>query len=65
MRHTWRTSEEPITPLHRLRLEAMTTVSRERGERITGEGGGRGRGGGEGRGRGERVGAEIALYPSF
>ena len=30
MRYTWRTSEEPITPLHRLRLEAMTTVSRER-----------------------------------
>ena len=45
MRHTWRTSEEPITPLHRLRLEAMTTVSRERGERITGGGKGEGRGG--------------------
>ena len=46
MRHTWRTSEELITPLHRLRLEAMTTVSRERMTEGGGSEGG-GKGGGE------------------
>ena len=69
MRHTWRTSEEPITLLHRLRLEAMTTVGRERGEN---DGGGGGKGGGEGgeewegrkNDRGGGGGSQIALYPS-